>query len=94
MAGSNFNITNEDIKRVSENGKYGGAGSVFSYFSPTKVVQTALGQTSGNAKEKTITDTFDVNTQSATAKRDNQKYVTLAKNTPGFNYQTMRATMP
>ena len=94
MAGSDFKINNADIKRVSENGKYGGKGSVFEYFTPTKVVQTAIGQSSGNAKNKTITDMFDVNTVGNIAKKDNDMYIKMAKENPGFNYQTMRATMP
>lgn len=94
MAGKDFKISNADIKRVSEDGNYGGRGDVSTYFTPTKVVQTALGQTSGNAADKTITDTFDVNTVGSTAQRDNQMYIKMAKENPGANYQTMRATMP
>lgn len=94
MAGNDFKINNADIKRVSENGKYGGKGHISEYFTPTKVVQTAIGQSSGNAKNKTITDTFDVNTVGAVAKKDNDMYTKMAKESPGFNYQTMRATMP
>ena len=94
MAGKDFKISNADIKRVSEDGNYGGRGDVSTYFTPTKVVQTALGQTSGNADDKTITDIFDVNTVGSTAQRDNQMYINMAKENPGANYQTMRATMP
>lgn len=94
MAGNDFNITNEDIKRVSEDGKYGAKGSVFSYFTAPKIVQTALGQTSGNKEQKLITDAFDVNTQSEEAKRDNANYLKMAKENPRFNYETIRATMP
>lgn len=94
MADNDFHITNSDIKRVSEDGKYGGSGSLISYFTPSKVVQTAIGQSSGNPNNKTITDVFDVNTQSSEAKRDNETYLRKAKENPGFNYETMRATMP
>lgn len=94
MAGQNYKITNSDIKRVSEDGNYGGKGAVSTYFTPTKVVQTAIGQASGNADDRTITDLFDVNTVGAVAQRDNQMYINMAKENPGANYQTMRATMP
>lgn len=94
MAGKDFKISNADIKRVSEDGNYGGKGNVSTYFTPTKVVQTALGQTSGNAADKTITDIFDVNTVGSTAQKDNQMYIKMAKEEPGANYQTIRATMP
>lgn len=94
MAGNDFVIDNSDIKRVSEDSKYGGSGSIFSYFSAPKVIQTAIGQSSGNPKEKVITDVFDVNTQSSEAKHDNEMYMQMAKENPGFNYETMRATMP
>lgn len=92
MAGNDFQINNADIKRVS--GKYGGKGSIASYFAPDKVVQTAIGQSGGNADDKQITDLFDVNTIGETARHDNQMYVNMAKENPGFNYETMRATMP
>lgn len=90
MAGDKSNITNSDIRRVG--GRYGAAGSVSQYFSPIKVVQTAIGQTSG--KNGTLTDLFDVNTVSNEAKRDNQMYLDMALEDPGANYQTLRATMP
>lgn len=93
MAGKNSRITNADIKRVSIDGKYGAAaGPISSYFSPTKVVQTSLGQTSG--RDNILTDLFDVNVGSDQAKRDNQMYLQKAINSPGFNYGTLRATMP
>lgn len=94
MADKDFKISNADIKRVSEDGNYGSKGNVSTYFTPTKVVQTALGQTSGNAADKTITDVFDVNTVGSTAQKDNQMYIKMAKEEPGANYQTIRATMP
>ena len=37
---------------------------------------------------------FDVNTVENIAKKDNDMYIKMAKENPGFNYQTMRATMP
>lgn len=94
MAGNDFKINNADIKKVSEDGKYGGKGHISKYFTPTKVVQTAIGQSGGNANDKQITDLFDVNTVGETAKHDNQMYINMAKENPGFNYETMRATMP
>jgi hypothetical protein len=90
MAGDKSNISSADIRRVG--GRYGAAGSINGYFSPVKTVQTALGQTSG--KDGVLTDLFDVNTVSSEAKRDNQMYLDMAKKDPGFNYQTLRATMP
>ena len=73
MAGKKSRITNSDIKRVSVDGKYGANGAISSYFSPTKVVQTSLGQTSG--RDNILTDLFDVNVKSDVAKRDNQMYI-------------------
>lgn len=92
MAGKKSRITNSDIKRVSIDGKYGANGAISSYFSPTKVVQTSLGQTSG--RDNILTDLFDVNVKSDVAKRDNQMYIQKATAQPGFNYVTLRATMP
>lgn len=94
MAGSDFNITNDDIKRVSEGGHYGGKGTLRSYFSPTKVIQTAIGQSSGNPTEKVITDIFDVNTVGEVAEKDNALYEKLAKEDPNFGYEDLRASMP
>ena len=94
MAGSDFNITNGDIKRVSENKRYGGRGALSTYFSPAKVVQTAIGQSSGNADQKLITDIFDVNTVGEGAEKDNAMYERLAAKSPGFGYEDLRATMP
>lgn len=94
MAGSDFNITNGDIKRVSENKRYGGKGALREYFSPTKVVQTAIGQSSGNADKKLITDIFDVNTVGEVAEKDNAMYERLAAESPGIGYEDLRATMP
>ena len=90
MAGDKSYITNSDIRRVG--GRYGAAGSVGEYFSPVKIVQTAIGQTSG--RNGTLTDLFDVNTISDEAKHDNQMYLDMASENPGANYQTLRATMP
>lgn len=94
MAGSDFHITNGDIKRVSENKHYGGRGALRGYFSPAKVVQTAIGQSSGNADEKLITDIFDVNTVGEVAEKDNAMYERLAAKSPDFGYEDLRATMP
>lgn len=93
MAGKKGYITNADIKRVSEDGRYGAfEGSIGSYFSPTKVVQTAMGRSSGH--NGILEDYFDVNTQSEEAQKDNQKYVDKSKEKRGYNYGTLRATMP
>lgn len=94
MAGSDFNITNGDIKRVSENKRYGGKGALRDYFSPAKVIQTAVGQSSGNADKKLITDIFDVNTVGEVAEKDNAMYEKLAAESPDFGYEDLRATMP
>lgn len=82
------------LKRVSPDNKYGNKGSIQSYFTPVKVVQSAIGQASGDKEQRYITDVFDVNTQSNTAKQDNANYIKLAHENPGLNYQTIRATMP
>lgn len=94
MAGSDFHITNGDIKRVSENKRYGGRGALRGYFSPAKVIQTAIGQSSGNADEKLITDIFDVNTVGEVAEKDNAMYKKLAAKSSDFGYEDLRATMP
>lgn len=94
MAGSDFHITNGDIKRVSENKRYGGRGALRGYFSPAKVVQTAIGQSSGNADKKLITDIFDVNTVGEVAEKDNAMYEKLAAKSSDFGYEDLRATMP
>ena len=94
MAGSDFHITNGDIKRVSENKRYGGIGALRGYFSPAKVIQTAIGQSSGNADEKLITDIFDVNTVGEVAEKDNAMYEKLAAKSSDFGYEDLRATMP
>lgn len=93
-AGEDFQIDNADIKRVSEDGKYGKNDALTKYFSPSKVFQTAIGQSSGNADNKTITDVFDVNTVGDIAQRDNEMYLKEAKKNLGPNYATMRASMP
>lgn len=95
MAGEKGYITNADIKRVSENGRYGaGEEGVGRYFSPTKVVQTAIGRASGN--NRVLTDYFDVNTQSEEAQRDNQTYLNnlMDGKYPLWSYGALRATMP
>lgn len=93
MAGDDFNINNSDIARVS--GTYGGRGSIMDYVTrPDKVVQTAIGQSSGNADSKTITDIFDVNVSTEEDKKDNDMYTNLAESTEGFGYEDLRAIMP
>lgn len=94
MAGKKSYITNADIKRESEDGRYGAfEGSIGSYFTPTKVVQTAIGRASGH--NGILTDYFDVNTESEEAQRDNKKYQDKANDgKSGWNYGTLRATMP
>lgn len=82
------------LKRVSPDNKYGSTGSIRSYFTPIKVVQSAIGQASGDKEQRYITDLFDVNTQSNTAKQDNANYIKLARENQGLNYQTIRAIMP
>lgn len=83
-------ITNADIIRTS--GKYGNAGGLSGMFTPDKVAQLSIGQSSGgNGK---VTDLFDVNTVSNQAKKDNVMYIEKAKANPGANYETLRALMP
>ena len=94
MAGSDFQITNGDIRRVSEDKHYGRDGGIRSYFTPTKVVQTAIGQSSGDPATKTITDVFDVNTVGEEAKKDNEMYKKIARENNSFGYADMRASMP
>lgn len=93
-AGKDFQIDNADIKRVSEDGKYGKNDALTKYFSPSKVFQTAIGQSSGNSDDKVITDIFDVNTVGDRAQKDNEMYLKEAKKNIGPNYATMRASMP
>lgn len=93
-AGKDFQIDNADIKRVSEDGKYGKNDALTKYFSPSKVFQTAIGQSSGNSDNKVITDIFDVNTVGDRAQKDNEMYLKEAKKNIGPNYATMRASMP
>lgn len=93
-AGEDFQIDNADIKRVSEDGKYGKNDALTKYFSPSKVFQTAIGQSSGNSDDKVVTDVFDVNTVGDRAQRDNDMYLKEAKKNIGPNYATMRASMP
>lgn len=93
-AGEDFQIDNADIKRVSEDGKYGKNDALTKYFSPSKVFQTAIGQSSGNSDNKVITDVFDVNTVGDRAQKDNDMYLKEAKKNIGPNYATMRASMP
>lgn len=78
-AGEDFQIDNADIKRVSEDGKYGKNDALTKYFSPSKVFQTAIGQSSGNSDNKVITDVFDVNTVGDRAQKDNDMYLKEAK---------------
>lgn len=94
MAGSDFQITNEDIRRVSEDKRYGHDGSIRSYFTPTKVVQTAIGQSSGDPTTGTITDVFDVNTVGEAAKKDNATYKKIAQENNSFGYADLRASLP
>lgn len=93
-AGKDFQIDNADIQRVSEDGKYGKNDALTKYFSPSKVFQTAIGQSSGNSNNKVITDVFDVNTVGDRAQKDNDMYLKEAKKNIGPNYATMRASMP
>lgn len=93
-AGEDFQIDNADIKRVSEDGKYGKNDALTKYFSPSKVFQTAIGQSSGNSDNKVVTDVFDVNTVGDRAQKDNEMYLKEAKKNLGPNYATMRASMP
>lgn len=93
-AGKDFQIDNVDIQRVSEDGKYGKNDALTKYFSPSKVFQTAIGQSSGNSNNKVVTDIFDVNTVGDRAQKDNEMYLKEAKKNIGPNYATMRASMP
>lgn len=97
-AGSDFKINNADVKRVQEDGKYGGKGALSQYFSPSRVFATAIGQSSGNPEEKTITDLFDVNVKSKEAQRDNKMYTKMLqdnlKSGDYATYENLRATMP
>lgn len=85
-------ITNSDIKRETSNNSYGGNAPISDYFSPERVVQTSIGQSSG--KNGVTYDVFDVNTLSDVAKHDNDMYMNMAKDNPGFNYATLRAVLP
>lgn len=91
MAGTKNSITNADILRVS--GRYGGQGSIFSYLtSPDKVVQTSIGQTSG--ENGRLHDIYDFNVGNRIADRDNKMYLDSAKTNPGFDYFTLRGIAP
>lgn len=94
QAGKDYTISNSDIKRVS--GNYGGNGDLSDMlFNPQKTVQLSIGRSQkGDAQNKIIYDTFDVNTQGATAQKDNEKYREMAQKNKGLNYATLRATMP
>lgn len=93
MAGNKYYITSADIARASDDGKYGGKGTLVSKVTnPNKVVQTTLGQTTGDAKTKTITDIYDFNNKTEKDLADNRMY----ENMEGSfgTYEGLRAWAP
>lgn len=94
MAGSDFQISYEDIERVSTDNQYGKSGSLSSYLEPSKVVQSAIGKASGNPKTKTIEDVYDFNTVGKDSEKTNTMYQEQSNKSRGINYEDIRAIAP
>lgn len=92
-AGNRSRITAKDIKRVSEDNRYGSTQTPLTgYFSPAKVIQSSIGQSGG--KNNILVDPYDFNTESSEAKSDNLLYWNKMLEEPGFNYATLRGIAP
>lgn len=94
VAGEKSYITNKDIRENASDNTYGASGtSISRMFTDEKVVQSSIGQSLG--KNGVLTDTYDTNTSTPTAKRDNAHYLQRAWNLKNkFSYGTLRALMP